>query len=144
VLSARHRLRHPRDFSAVIRHGARAGRPALVLHLLLPDGAAGADEPMLTETTETATPLDLPVRVGFVVPKSVGNSVVRHQVARRLRPLLAARLEAVPPGSRLVVRALPPAAGAPSALLGEQVDSALASAVRRAGSRATRSAGQTR
>jgi ribonuclease P protein component len=135
VLSARHRLRHPRDFSAVIRHGARAGRPALVLHLLLPDGAAGADNPVVTET---ATPLDLPVRVGFVVPKSVGNSVVRHQVARRLRPLLAARIEAVPPGSRLVVRALPSAAAATSAGLGEQVDSALASAVRRATSRRPR------
>jgi ribonuclease P protein component len=129
VLSARHRLRHPRDFSAVIRHGARAGRPAVVLHLLLPDGAAGADNPVVPES---ATSLDRPVRVGFVVPKSVGNAVVRHAVVRRLRPLLAARIEAVPPGSRLVVRALPPAAGATSVALGEQVDSALTSAVRRA------------
>jgi ribonuclease P protein component len=132
VLSARHRLRHPRDFSAVIRHGARAGRPAVVLHLLLPDGAAGADNPVVPDA---ATSLDHPVRVGFVVPKSVGNSVVRHRVIRRLRPLLAARIEAVPPGSRLVVRALRPAAGATSATLGEQVDSALTSAVRRATSR---------
>jgi ribonuclease P protein component len=134
VLSARHRLRHPRDFSAVIRHGARAGRSAVVLHLLLPDGAAGADNPVVPET---ATSLDLPVRVGFVVSKSVGNSVVRHRVVRRLRPLLAARIGLVPPGSRLVVRALPPAADATSVVLGEQVDSALTSAVRRASSRAT-------
>jgi ribonuclease P protein component len=129
VLSARHRLRHPRDFSAVIRHGARAGRPAVVLHLLLPDGAAGADNPVLPDA---ATPLDLAVRVGFVVPKSVGNSVVRHRVVRRLRPLMAARIKAVPPGSRLVVRALPAAAGATSGTLAAQIDSALTSAVRRA------------
>jgi ribonuclease P protein component len=132
VLSAAHRLRHPRDFSAVIRRGVRAGRPALVVHLLLPDGAAGADDPVVDLPPMPATPLDLPVRVGFVVPKTVGNAVVRNQVVRRLRPVLAARIDRVPPGSRLVVRALPPAAGASSARLAEQVDSALATAVRRA------------
>jgi ribonuclease P protein component len=134
VLSARHRLRHPRDFSAVIRHGARAGRPALVLHLLLADGVAGADDISMPEhlVPERAP---LPARVGFVVPKSVGNSVVRHRVVRRLRPLLAARVDQVPAGSRLVVRSLPPAADASSAVLAEQLDSALTSAVRRATAR---------
>lgn len=129
MLSARHRLRHPRDFSAVVRHGARAGRPAVVLHLLLADGPAGADSVPVPELASS------PARVGFVVPKAVGNAVVRHQVVRRLRPLMSARLDRVPAGSRVVVRALPPAATTSSADLGQQLDSALASAVRRATAR---------
>jgi ribonuclease P protein component len=64
-------------------------------------------------------------RVGFVVSKAVGNSVVRHRVTRRLRHLLRDRLGTVVPGCTLVVRALPPAAGAASAELGKDIDSAL-------------------
>ena len=123
MLSARHRLRHPADFSAVIRHGARAGRPALVVHLLL-DPADGA-------------PAGTPARVGFAVPRTVGPAVVRNRVIRRLRALSTARIdqaELFPPGSRVVVRALPPAATAPYAVLGEQLDAALEAAARKAGS----------
>lgn len=128
MLSTAHRLRHPQDFSAVIRRGVRAGRPALVVHLLLPDATAGAPDVVPAPAPDLAHP----ARVGFVVPKTVGNSVVRHQVVRRLRPLLAARLDRVPTGSRLVVRALPAAATTSWSDLGEQVDSALATALRRA------------
>ncbi|SDC80161.1 ribonuclease P protein component [Actinokineospora iranica] len=64
-------------------------------------------------------------RVGFVVSKAVGNAVVRHRVARRLRHIAAARLGTLPPGSTLVVRALPRAATATSAELGQDFDSAM-------------------
>ena len=64
-------------------------------------------------------------RVGFVVSKAVGNSVVRHRVARRLRHLVRDRLGTVRPGCTLVVRALPSAASAASADLGSDIDSAL-------------------
>ncbi len=64
-------------------------------------------------------------RVGLVVSKSVGNSVIRHRVSRRLRHLLRDRLGTVEPGCALVVRALPPAAEADSAELGKDIDSAL-------------------
>ena len=64
-------------------------------------------------------------RVGFVVSKAVGNSVVRHRVVRRLRHVLRARLGTVRPGCTLVVRALPSAASAASAELGSDIDSAL-------------------
>ena len=67
-----------------------------------------------------------PARAGFVVGRSVGNSVVRHRVIRRLRHLVRDRLGVLAPGSRLVVRALPPAATADSATLGRDLDSALA------------------
>jgi ribonuclease P protein component len=64
-------------------------------------------------------------RIGFVVSKAVGNSVVRHRVTRRLRHLFRDRLGTVPPGCALVVRALPSAAEATSAELGKDIDSAL-------------------
>jgi ribonuclease P protein component len=63
-------------------------------------------------------------RVGFVVSKAVGNSVVRHRVARRLRHVVRDRLGTVRPGCTLVVRALPSAASAASAELGGDIDSA--------------------
>lgn len=116
MLSAAHRLRTSREFTAVVRGGRRAGRPLLTVHL---DGgdAAGANG------TE-------PSRAGLVVSKAVGGSVVRHRVARRLRHQLAARLPQLPAGSRLVVRAAPAAATASSADLGADLDRALARLVR--------------
>ncbi|TNM69039.1 ribonuclease P protein component [Streptomyces sp. NP160] len=112
MLPAPHRLRRPADFSAVVRRGRRAGRRHLVLHLLEPTGPEEAAAP---------------VRVGFVVSKAVGGSVVRNRVERRLRHLVAAQLGALPPGARAVVRANPAAAAARSDVLGRD----LASAVRK-------------
>lgn len=48
-------------------------------------------------------------RCGLIINKSVGNSVVRHNVARKIRHLLAANLTSLPLGSLLVIRALPAA-----------------------------------
>jgi ribonuclease P protein component len=64
------------------------------------------------------------------VSKAVGGSVVRHAVSRRLRHVVASRLEQLPAGSRLVVRALPPAATATSAALAADLDVALERALR--------------
>jgi ribonuclease P protein component len=70
-------------------------------------------------------------RAGFVVSKAVGGSVVRHRVTRRLRHLVAPRLGTLPPGARLVVRALPPAADATSVELAEDLDSGLRTVLRK-------------
>jgi ribonuclease P protein component len=64
-------------------------------------------------------------RVGFVVGRAVGNSVIRHRTVRRLRHLVRDRLDRLPAGSILVIRALPPAAEADSARLGRDLDAAL-------------------
>jgi ribonuclease P protein component len=64
-------------------------------------------------------------RVGFVVSRAVGGAVVRTAVKRRLRHLVMQRLDALPAGSCLVVRALPPAATADSAELAADLDGAL-------------------
>ena len=57
--------------------------------------------------------------------------MVRHRVARRLRHLVGARLDTLPPGSLLVVRALPPASAASSAELAEDLDAGLRASLRK-------------
>ena len=64
-------------------------------------------------------------RVGFVVSRAVGGSVVRHRVQRRLRHLCRERLQLLPAGSELVVRALAPAARATYQELGADLDRCL-------------------
>jgi ribonuclease P protein component len=48
-----------------------------------------------------------PAKAGFVVSKAVGGAVVCNKVKRRLRHLVADRIDRLPPGGVLVVRALP-------------------------------------
>ncbi|MDQ1739062.1 MAG: ribonuclease protein component [Pseudonocardiales bacterium] len=64
-------------------------------------------------------------KVGLVVGKAVGASVVRHQVSRRLRAQLRERLDLIPNGAKLVVRALPETSAATSAVLGRDLSRAL-------------------
>uniref|UniRef100_UPI0037C74ACE ribonuclease P protein component n=1 Tax=Nocardioides terrisoli TaxID=3388267 RepID=UPI0037C74ACE len=91
----------------MVRRGTRAGGPVLVLHL--------------RDTDEQR-----PVQVGLVVSKAVGPAVTRNLVKRRLRHLMRDRIADLPPGSLLVVRAQPAAAGASYAELGAELDRGLA------------------
>ena len=111
MLPAAHRLRSSADFSETVRRGRRASRPLLTVHALM-------------------TADDRPAQAGLVVSKAVGGSVVRHRTARRLRHLLRERVSALVPGTRLVVRAAPSAAGASSTALAADLDAALAQALR--------------
>lgn len=61
--------------------------------------------------------MDADVRIGFVVSRQVGSSVVRNRVERRLRHACREELALVPPGSRVVVRATPASATASFAQL---------------------------
>ena len=122
MLPSTARLRRSQDFAETVRRGTRAGRTLLVVHL---DRSSSADA-----TAPTSRPGSDP-RAGFVVSKAVGGSVVRHRVVRRLRHLVRERLTLLPDGSRLVVRALPPAATATSAELALDLDAALARALHR-------------
>lgn len=108
MLPARARLRARADFTATVRQGRRGRSELVLVHLMTASGDA-----------------DGPARAGFVVSRALGPAVVRNQVKRRLRSLVAARLDLLPDGSRLVVRALPPAAAASSAQLGTALDRAL-------------------
>jgi ribonuclease P protein component len=75
--------------------------------------------------SDATSPENRAVRVGFVVGRAVGGSVVRHRVRRRLRHLCLERLSALPAGTELVVRALPPSARATYQELGADLDRCL-------------------
>lgn len=97
MLPARHRLRERADFTTAVRGpgASRAGGRLIVVHANRTDARA-----------------ELPPRVGFVVSKAVGNAVVRNRTKRRLRASVATRLDGIPAGYDLVVRANPAAAEA--------------------------------
>lgn len=92
-----------------------------------PDGARAAGDPAdPSDALRRAAAAPEPVIVGFVVGKAVGNSVVRHRVVRQLRAAVAPRLNQLDDAySAVVVRALPSAAGRPTAELAGDLDAAL-------------------
>lgn len=112
MLPASARLRRREDFDLVVRRGRRAGRGHVVVHLL------SAGESLDAGDGEVA-------RVGLIVGKNVGNAVRRNEVSRRLRHLMRDRLDQLSPTDRLVLRAMPSAAGRSAATLGADVDRAL-------------------
>lgn len=118
MLSAATRLTRRVDFATVVRRGRRATCGSVVVHLSL--GSTDDAVASLALGGPTASP-----RVGFVVGRAVGGSVIRHRVQRRLRHLMRYRLTRLPAGALVVVRALPASASASSAALGEDLDGAL-------------------
>ena len=83
-------------FRETTRRGLRIPSGAVVFHVL--------------STASTAQPM-----LGLTIGKAVGNSVVRHRTARRVRAAFAGQLDRLPRGSQWVVRALP-GAGASTSL----------------------------
>ena len=81
------RLRKSQEISKTLKSGKRYPAKFLVFHI-----AKG-------QTPET--------RFAFAVGKSVGNSVIRHRLTRRLRHICAQNISTLPAGSDVVVRALP-------------------------------------
>lgn len=104
-------MRSSEDFRRTIRAGKRAARPTLVAHVV----------PGVTSDPHGAGHTS----VGFVVNKAVGPAVVRNRVKRRLRHLMRERVASLPDGSRLVIRALPRAAGETYSTLAADLDAAL-------------------
>ncbi|WFF02152.1 ribonuclease P protein component [Micromonospora sp. WMMD964] len=127
MLAAAQRLRRSTDFAAAVRGGRRAGRGAVVVHLTMPVNAdpstPTSPQPVRDDNAEL---ISVASRAGFVVSKAVGNAVTRNRVRRRLRALVRERLVDLPPGSTLVVRALPAAAQASYPRLATDLDAALA------------------
>ena len=97
MLPAANRMRSAADFSETTRRGRKVARGCVVVYAQVPDGMTDPD--LAIDRTE-------PGRVGLIVGKVVGGSVERHRAARRIRGAMAAHVPALPPGTRVVVRAL--------------------------------------
>lgn len=135
-----------------MRTGRRGAHGSLVVHVARVQVGDQAGAQGMRGTTSMGRPGSsrrwTSVRVGFVVPRTVGGAVVRNRVTRRLRAVVADRLDQMganrPTGGAgdgeersvtlVVVRALPAAATATSAELARDLDAALAAAQRRTAS----------
>jgi len=110
----RNRLSRSRDFDAVYRHGRSVSTRFLTLWWYPREEPIG--DP----------------RLGFAVPKAVGNAVVRNRIKRQLREVWRERLERVPAGRDYVLIAKPGLSEAIEAngfaWLGERVDEVLSKA----------------
>ncbi len=97
-MQRRNRLSRSRDFDTVYRQGRSVSTRFLTLY--------GFHRP---------EPAAAPPRIGFAVPKSVGNAVIRNRIKRQLREILRARLDQAPPANDYVIvvrQGLPEAAEA--------------------------------
>ena len=74
------------DFQRATRTGRKAGTKNFIVHIAKNDLAV--------------------TRFGYVVSKTVGNSVVRHTLTRKLREISREQLTMLPEGYDIVVRAL--------------------------------------
>jgi len=86
VLPKPNRLRAGSDFNLITKTGAHFSSPNLVLYANL----AKTDQP----------------KIGFIVNRSVGGSVTRHLVTRKLRHNFASHIPVLPNNLMLVVRVL--------------------------------------
>ncbi|MFI6212331.1 ribonuclease P protein component [Nocardia brasiliensis] len=134
MLPEPYRLHHRADFSRTVRRGQRIGRRDLVVHVY----THSSHPPVLTHGYDGVVdmkerdgdPAGASIRVGgprfgLIVSKAVGNAVIRHRVARRLRHMCHQMISELPSDTDVVIRALPGAAHAPSAELLRQMRAAL-------------------
>ena len=87
MLAKANRVVSGADFRSIVRTGRRASTPLAVVY-----------------STRTG---EMPTRFGFIVAKSVGGSVVRNRIRRRLRAIGRELLATTTTGADIVVRPLP-------------------------------------
>ena len=86
MLPKSNRLRVGSDFNRITKTGVRINSENLVIYAAL----VGENQP----------------QIGFIVNRSVGGSVTRHLVTRKLRHNFASHIKSLPNKSMLVVRVL--------------------------------------
>jgi len=86
VLALRNRLTSPEDFSRTTKQGVRSATQSLAGYLL------------------TDTELNSP-KIGYIVSRTIGGSVVRHKVTRQLKHISRENLNTLPTDSLVVIRA---------------------------------------
>ena len=88
----------------MMRSRRRKGSRTVVVHYLEKGSGLGGKVNDVASTRSA--------RFGLVVGKNVGNAVTRHRVSRLLREAIRSMADELDAGCDVVVRALPPAAGA--------------------------------
>ena len=110
-MQRRNRLSRSRDFDTVYRQGRSVSTRFLTLYWFTRPEADG--DP----------------RLGFAVPKAVGNAVVRNRIKRQLREIWRSRIEGLPRDRDFVLVVRPGVAEAADARgfdwLAERVDEVL-------------------
>ena len=91
------RIKSSSDFARVTKSGRRTTTDSLIAYLLLNQSNSGSN---LNHKKD-----DRP-KLGLIISKSVGNSVVRHRIARQIRHASFNYLSLLPTGSLLVIRAM--------------------------------------
>jgi ribonuclease P protein component len=88
VLTRANRVVSADDFRTAVRKGKRVGTPHAIVYI-------------------RPRSLGEPTRFGFIVAKTVGNSVTRNLMRRRLRSIGLDVLQEHAEGNDIVIRALP-------------------------------------
>ncbi len=130
-MRALNRLRHNDDFRLTTRKGVSAARSHVIVHLAI------LSSPEVKRIQQAP-------RVGIVVSKKVGNSVVRSLTKRRLREIMRTRLDPLPDYASVVVRTRAGINEIDHDTLAGEVDSALASALRKLERRTAKKEGATK
>lgn len=119
MLPASQRLRSSAEFGIVMRSAKKKGSSTVVVYFYRP--SYSVDNPAV----------DGGPKMGLVISKAVGNSVVRHRVARKLRAATSQIFDSLleekvlERRDRIVLRALPAAAQASTADCRRDIDQAL-------------------
>lgn len=91
------RIKSSSDFARVTKSGRRTTTDSLIAYLLLNQSNSGSN---LNHKKDDGP------KLGLIISKSVGNSVVRHRIARQIRHASFNYLSLLPTGSLLVIRAM--------------------------------------
>ena len=84
------RIKSSSDFARVTKTGRRTTTNSLIGYFLIGDQ---------NQSTK-------PAKLGLIIGKSVGNSVVRHRIARQVRHAVREQINNLPNGTMLVIRAM--------------------------------------
>ncbi|MGC4960791.1 ribonuclease P protein component [Gordonia sp. DT218] len=122
MVAAAHRISRGSDFDRTLKTGVRVTTRDLVIHVLpLTGSATGPDGPRGPDIATVGGPW-----LGLIVSKTVGNAVIRHRVARRLRAAFhLCRADFRIPETMMVIRARRSTAELSSIELSEQIGDAL-------------------
>ena len=91
------RIKSSADFARVTKSGRRTTTDSLIAYLLINLSNSGSN----LDHKKDENP-----KLGLIISKSVGNSVVRHRMARQIRHASFNYLSLLPTGSLLVIRAM--------------------------------------